>query len=80
MEDKKPTLEEFKKMVYDYFTENFLNDDEGDATEYLSEKESQEIIENRYNHPTSCYDANGNLYVSYEYTVSACAYSLMMCY
>ncbi|MGI6178183.1 MAG: hypothetical protein ACOYJO_07020 [Eubacterium sp.] len=80
MEDKKPTLEEFKKMVYDYYVENFSRNHPARAKQYLSEKESQEIIENRYNHPTSCYDADGNLYVSYEYTVSACAYSLMMCY
>ncbi|MGI6178180.1 MAG: hypothetical protein ACOYJO_07005 [Eubacterium sp.] len=73
MEDKKPTLEEFKKMVYDYFTENYLNDDDGDATKYLSETESQKIIENRYKHPTSCYDENGNTYVSYKYTAASIA-------
>ncbi|MGI6178184.1 MAG: hypothetical protein ACOYJO_07025 [Eubacterium sp.] len=73
MEDKKPTLEEFKKMVYDYYVENFSRNHPARSKQYLSETESQEIIENRYNHPTSCYDENGNTYVSYKYTAASIA-------
>ncbi|MGI6178181.1 MAG: hypothetical protein ACOYJO_07010 [Eubacterium sp.] len=80
MEDKKPTLEEFKKMVYDYYVENFSRNHPARAKQYLSEKESQEAIEEMYNSPISCYDADGNLYVSYEYTASAIAGCLVELY